>query len=130
MKHGTRPPKWAQTIFSNQDFVTIRTEKTTPEGTIMVLQRSIIHKDAPERKGFLRSELDVSGFILRPVGTNSCLVIYTMQAALKGLPKWAEGRLLNARALLPNKIRKFVEKELKDAAKKKRTVVWKQEGLY
>ena len=125
-----RPPKWAP-MYNPMEYVCLRTEKRSADGTVMVLQRSIIHKDAPERKGFTRSEIDVSGFVLRPCGTNSTVVIYTSQAMLKGAPKWAEAKVLNARALLPHKIRKFVEKELKETTKdKKKVVAWKQPGLW
>jgi len=116
IQYEFKPPKWAP-MMKSHDFVTIRTEKILDDGTILLLSRSIIHPDAPERKGITRSEVDVTGFVLRSCGTNSCVVIYTTQAHLKGVPKWAEASAVNKRALLPNKIRKFVEKELKDKKK-------------
>jgi len=121
-----KPPKWAP-MYNNQDFVVIRTEKTQPDGTIVILSRSIIHKDAPPRKGYTRSEVECSGFILRSCGNNSTVVVYVSQAKMNGVPKWAEAKLCNKRALLPYKIRKFVEKELKD---KKKVPVWKEADIW
>src|SRR5687767_1665033 len=108
-------------MFHSHEYVILRTEKKQQDGTVMILARSVIHKDAPEKKGYNRSEVDVSGFVLRPCGINSTVVIYTTQAVMKGVPKWAEQKLLNNRALLPHKIRKFVEKELK----KNKVPAWK-----
>jgi len=119
-------PKWAP-MFNDQDFVIIRTEQILSDGTIIVISRSIIHKDAPPRKGYTRSEVECSGFVLRPCGNNATVCIYVSQAKMNGIPKWAESMLCNKRALHPYKIRKFIEKELKD---KKKVPIWRSDNLW
>eukprot|EP01114_Cavostelium_apophysatum_P008532 TRINITY_DN2107_c0_g1_i4.p1 TRINITY_DN2107_c0_g1~~TRINITY_DN2107_c0_g1_i4.p1 ORF type:complete len:560 (+),score=107.08 TRINITY_DN2107_c0_g1_i4:309-1988(+) len=121
-----RAPRWAP-MFNPHDFCMIRTERQEADGTIIVISRSILHKDVPDRKGWNRSEVDVSGYVIRPCGNNACVVIYTNQVAIHGIPKWAEQKLANARAMTPYKIRKFVEKELKD---RKKVPAWKQPDLW
>eukprot|EP01119_Soliformovum_irregulare_P022129 TRINITY_DN7512_c1_g1_i2.p1 TRINITY_DN7512_c1_g1~~TRINITY_DN7512_c1_g1_i2.p1 ORF type:complete len:622 (+),score=167.17 TRINITY_DN7512_c1_g1_i2:65-1930(+) len=65
VQHSYRPPGWAKPFFKHHDFVVLKTEKTLSDGTIMVLSRSVVHKDAPERTGYNRDEADVSGFVIR-----------------------------------------------------------------
>jgi len=123
-----RRPKWA-IGYDPHDFVMIRTERTEEDGTIMVLSRSVVHKDVPPRKGYVRSELEVSGFFIKPCGESSSVVVYVNQAELHGIPKWAENRFLNKRALLIGKIRKFIEKEFKEMREKKKVPAWRAKNL-
>lgn len=52
------------------------------------------------------------------------MVTYITQASMtKGVPKYLENKLVTGRAMVVYKIRKFVEKELKDADKEP---AWKQ----
>jgi hypothetical protein len=60
VQYEFHPPKWLAVI-KNQDFVLIRTEKVDSDGTISVLSRSVVHPDAPPRKGFNRGEIDLAG---------------------------------------------------------------------
>ncbi len=62
----------------------IRTERRQEDGTILILSRSVVHKEAPERKGYNRSEVEVSGFVIKPCGATSSVVIYVNQANMKG----------------------------------------------
>mmetsp|Transcript_23489 Transcript_23489/g.32855 ORF Transcript_23489/g.32855 Transcript_23489/m.32855 type:complete len:768 (-) Transcript_23489:959-3262(-) len=124
-----KAPKWAAAFYRGHDFVMIRTEKVEPDGTIMVLSRSIVHQDAPERKQYQRSDVEVSGFVIKPCGEQASVVIYVNQAEMKGIPKWAERSFLNKRALLVRKIRKYVEKELKESKAEKRIPAWKDPSM-
>jgi len=121
-----RPPFWAP-MFNNHDCLMIRTEREEPDGTVLIINRSVSHPNFPERRGWNRTEVDMAGWVLRPCGSNSCVIIYTTQVQFKGIPKWAETKMINKRALLPYKIRKFIEKELKN---KKKIPAWKQDGLW
>lgn len=91
----------------------------------MILSRSIVHKDAPERKGVHRGDLECSGYVIKPCGIGSCVVIYVTQAMLNGIPNMLANKLINRRALIIHKIRQFVEQEKKDAFKEKRDPIWK-----
>jgi len=118
------PPKLLSPMFNGHDFLILRTERREPDGTIMVLSRSVVHRDAAVEKGYTRDEIDISGFIIRPCGATSSVVIYVNQASMGGIPKWAEEGYINKRPLMLAKMRKFVEKELKD---KKKTPIWRRD---
>jgi len=124
VQYEFHPPKWLA-VLKNQDFVMIRSEKVDADGTIMVLSRSVVHPDSPPRKGFGRGEVDLAGFLIRPCGNNACVVVYITQASVKGIPHYLEKKLINARALTIQKIRKFVEKESKDSASSGQPPPWK-----
>jgi len=117
------PPKGFGAFFDKQDFVVLRTEKRQSDGTILVLSRSVVHQDAPVVKGFNRAEVESSGFVIRSCGATSSVVIYVSQVEMS-VPKWIEGKVVEKRALLPEKIRKFVVQEIKDSKKEKRQPIW------
>ena len=79
MHYEFKPPKIV--MFANShDFVVIRTERIDPDGTCLVLSRSIVHQDVPERKGCTRSEVDIAGFCIKPAGTSQSVLIYVNQS--------------------------------------------------
>jgi len=123
-RYAFRPPTWAKMIFKPMDFVVLRTERVTADGTVLVLARSVVHKDAPEIKGITRSEIQITGFVIKPCGATSSVVIYVSQAEMKGIPKNLEKKYMHGRVLMIRKMRKFIEKELKE---KKREPAWKQD---
>lgn len=123
--HCYKPPKWAK-MYKGHEVLLVRTERRGNDGTIMVLNRSVVHKEAQEGKTHVRDELEVSGFVIRPCGATSSVIIYVNQCKMNGIPKWAESRYMNKRPLLLHNIRKFVEKELKD---KKKSPAWKNPAM-
>jgi len=123
-----KPPKWLG-MLPTHEFVMLRTERTDPDGALLLLARSIVHPDAPEKKSLRRSELDIGGWVIKSCGTNSSVVIYVSQTELKGLPKILEEAGLMRRALSVYNVRKFVDKELKAAAKEKRLPIWKTASM-
>ncbi len=60
----------------------LRTEKVEPDGALLLLARSVVHPDAPEKKGITRSELDIGGWVIKSCGTHSSVVIYVNQSNL------------------------------------------------
>ena len=62
------------------DFVVVRTERIDPDGTCLILSRSIVHQDVPERIGCIRSEVDMAGFCIKPEGTSQSFLIYVNQS--------------------------------------------------
>ena len=113
----SRPPKWALSIPWGHDFLLLRTERRESDGTILVLSRSVVHKDCPVGKGYHRDEADISGFIIRPCGATSSVLIYVTQVKMFNIPEYFEKKFLNNRPMMIANIRKFVEKELKDKTK-------------
>jgi len=118
------PPKVLAPMFNGHDFLILRTERREPDGTIVVLSRSVVHKDIPVERGYTRDEIDISGFIIRPCGATSSVIIYVTQASMGGIPKFAEEGYINKRPLMLATMRKFVEKELKD---KKKVPIWRRD---
>lgn len=54
-------------------------------GTIMMYYVSCEHPGMPPRKGVIRAETLVSGYIIRPTGENTCTVMIVSQNDVKGL---------------------------------------------
>jgi hypothetical protein len=119
------PPPKLFGMMSSHEFVMLRTERIDSDGAILLLSRSVVHPDVPEKKNPVRSELDIGGFLIKPCGTHSSVVIYVSQTELIGLPKILEEAAVSRRALTIHNIRRFVDKELKESQKKGRQPIWK-----
>jgi hypothetical protein len=107
------PPKWLP-MLKERDFVLLRTQKVEADGSILVLSRSIVHQSCPERKEYSRGEIELAGFVLRPCGNNSCVVVYIQEVGITGVPKYLKEKIILKRGMVPHTIRKFVLKEQKD----------------
>lgn len=74
-QYSYRPPVWAAPVFNHHDFLAIRTERTEPDGTIIVLSRSVVHQvsclSSSYRKGSARKER------LSSFGTRSLRICYS-----------------------------------------------------
>lgn len=58
--------------------------------TLCIYYRSQEHKDCPPKKGFIRANTLLSGFILRDIGRDSCQITIISQTDIKGkVPKAA-----------------------------------------
>lgn len=71
-------------MVSNRDFVMARSVRTNDDGTIVANHVSIEHPDVGENKGFVRGEIDVSGYFIEPLSDSSCRVTYVVQLDPKG----------------------------------------------
>jgi len=119
-----KAPAWAKAVFNPHDFVVIKSERREADGSIIVMSRSVVHKDVPVQKGYVRDELEVSGWVIRPCGLDACVVIYLNQVQM-GIPKWAEALMMKERPLIIHRVRKFIEKELKESRKTGIPPAWK-----
>ena len=54
-------------------------------GTIILHFISIEHPGMPPKKGIIRAETIISGYIIRPTGENTCTVMIVSQNDIKGL---------------------------------------------
>ncbi|XP_035681930.1 START domain-containing protein 10-like [Branchiostoma floridae] len=72
----------------NRDFVTLRSWLET--GTeYMIINHSVNHQKVPPKKGFVRGISLLSGYLIRPLTSDSCHFTYLTQMDPRGsLPKW------------------------------------------
>ncbi|XP_070552653.1 START domain-containing protein 10-like [Ptychodera flava] len=71
----------------NRDFVLQRTWLETSTEYV-IFNHSIFHKDLPPKKGYVRAESQVTGYLIRPK-PKGCEMTYVSQSDPKGsLPKW------------------------------------------
>lgn len=58
------------------------------EDTLCLYYKSVEHPDCPPKKGFIRADTKLSGFILRDLGRDSCQITIISQTDIKGkVPK-------------------------------------------
>ncbi|OMJ72343.1 hypothetical protein SteCoe_29236 [Stentor coeruleus] len=72
---------------TRRDWLQRRTEvHNYPEqDTIMLYYVSMEHPDMPPKKGVIRAETIISGYIIRPTGENTCSIVIVSQNDIKGL---------------------------------------------
>ncbi|XP_066571245.1 START domain containing 14 [Amia ocellicauda] len=72
----------------NRDVVTLRTWQVKDHDH-MIINYSVKHKKYPPRKDLVRAVSILTGYLIQPTGSNSCIFTYLSQADPKGsLPKW------------------------------------------
>lgn len=76
--------------------------------TLCIYYKSIEHKDCPPKKGFVRAETYLSGFILRDLGRNSCQVSIISQTDIKGKVPKAVINFVTAR-FAPSQVKNFLK---------------------
>jgi hypothetical protein len=64
---------------SARDFVVLTAARKEDDGSYLIVSSSITHDKQPERSGFVRGHLHVSGYYLKPVGDNKCDLTYIIQ---------------------------------------------------
>lgn len=76
---------------SDRDFVLFEACESRPDGTYIILQRTINHPLVPEKDGFVRGEIKFSGYVIKPArvsGYQACNVVSLVQLDPKG---WLPG---------------------------------------
>lgn len=103
----------------NRDVVSLRSWKVTDEEYIIV-NFSVKHPKHPPRKDIVRAISILTGYLIKPIGPNSCSFIYLSQADPKGsLPKWVVNQ---ASQVLAPRVLKCVHKAGQDYLE------WKQQN--
>jgi hypothetical protein len=76
--------------------------------TMVMCYQSEEHEDCPEKKGFIRAQTSLSGFIVRDLGGGACQATIISQTDIKGtIPKL----LINyvTATFAPRQVKKFME---------------------
>eukprot|EP01115_Flamella_aegyptia_P011642 TRINITY_DN55373_c0_g1_i1.p1 TRINITY_DN55373_c0_g1~~TRINITY_DN55373_c0_g1_i1.p1 ORF type:complete len:223 (-),score=97.61 TRINITY_DN55373_c0_g1_i1:48-716(-) len=92
---------------SNRDWVNQRSWKQTADGKeFIIMNHSVVHPNAPEKKGFVRANSILTGYLVRSTGDNSCSLTYLTQNDPKG---WIPGWLSNTvtRQFAPSIVQKL-----------------------
>ncbi|XP_071847089.1 uncharacterized protein [Apostichopus japonicus] len=77
----------------NRDFIMQRTWLVTPTEYV-IFNHSIYHSEFPPRKGLIRGESMLTGYLMRPKGKTSCELTYVTQMDPKGtVPMWAVNKV-------------------------------------
>lgn len=100
----------------NRDFVVLRVvRENKEEGSFLCASKSVAHPDVPARQGFVRGEMESSGFIIRPCGPSQSLVVYLAQIDPKGkIPKTIENYVSQQRPMCIAKIRRLLQERKND----------------
>eukprot|EP00026_Physarum_polycephalum_P003769 Phypoly_transcript_03783.p1 GENE.Phypoly_transcript_03783~~Phypoly_transcript_03783.p1 ORF type:complete len:658 (+),score=101.38 Phypoly_transcript_03783:359-2332(+) len=95
-----------------RDFVVLRVARANKEdGSFLSVTKSVSHPNIPPQQGFVRGEMESSGFIIRPCGPCQSLVIYLAQVDPRGkLPEVVDTHLLQQRPLCILQLRQVVRK--------------------
>jgi len=74
---------------ANRDFVNLSSWKDdTGNGEWIIMNRKVIHKDAPEKKDMVRAETLITGYIIKRL-ESGCEMMYITQTDPKGnIPTW------------------------------------------
>ena len=71
-------------VVSNRDFVMARAVKR--EGNVILSNHvSVPYPDHGEQKGYVRGEIDVSGYVIEPLDDGKCTCTYVVQLDPKGV---------------------------------------------
>ncbi|KAK9716980.1 hypothetical protein K7432_006505 [Basidiobolus ranarum] len=69
---------------SDRDLCGVSTFETSPEGTYYSGLTSVVDSRVPEKKGAVRADLHIGGWIIQPEGENSVKATYIIDIDLKG----------------------------------------------
>ncbi|XP_029297783.1 START domain containing 14 [Cottoperca gobio] len=91
----------------NRDVVSLRSWQVT-EDEYIIVNFSVKHPKYPPRSDIVRAMSILTGYLIKPIGPNSCTFIYLSQADPKGsLPKWVGNQ---ASQVLAPRVMKCVHK--------------------
>jgi len=106
---------------TKRDFVTLSHSRYIPDqNAYVVVGQSVTHKSCPEKPDYIRAEIFLSGWILRPyvrtVEPNSTSApqetdaTYVVHTDLKGMvPGWLKNLVMAKQPLLIDRVRKYLE---------------------
>eukprot|EP01080_Neovahlkampfia_damariscottae_P007688 gene7688-12154_t len=123
-------------IIAPRDFLTFRNYYTSPEGEEMILIRSVLHDDFPEKKDIVRAHVHLTAYYIHPKEGGGCVMNYMTQTDMRGyIPIWAVNKgasILGQRAVDQlNQMSKiypeYLEEQKKEKEKKKQEEVKEDE---
>jgi len=79
----------APTGVSNRDFVNQRSWSNKDDREFIIMNHSVIHPKAPEKKGFVRANSIQTGYLVRVRSEGGCTLTYLTQTDPRGwIPAW------------------------------------------
>ena len=82
-------------LVTSRDFVMARSVRRNADGSILSNHVSVVHPGTGDQKGYVRGEVDVSGYFIEPISDSSCKCTYVVQLDPKGV---CRHEILNANA--------------------------------
>eukprot|EP01062_Namystynia_karyoxenos_P062258 TRINITY_DN55173_c0_g1_i1.p1 TRINITY_DN55173_c0_g1~~TRINITY_DN55173_c0_g1_i1.p1 ORF type:complete len:259 (+),score=71.52 TRINITY_DN55173_c0_g1_i1:74-778(+) len=79
-------------LVRNRDFEVVVAEKLCADGSFLAKAESVTPSQTPPRKGFVRGEIRLSGFVVRPLAARRLQVTYIAQMDPKG---WVPPQIVN-----------------------------------
>lgn len=117
-------------VVSGRDFVNLTHWCVEPDGTLLVLAKSVTHPDGPEVSGFVRGQCHIGGWVIRPrpglaaaaggvsaprphadlaIDADGCYCTYLMRSDFKGsIPSSVTAKVAAQQAMLVGKMREFL----------------------
>eukprot|EP00743_Colponemidia_sp_Colp-15_P001665 GILK01001821.1.p1 GENE.GILK01001821.1~~GILK01001821.1.p1 ORF type:complete len:642 (+),score=108.43 GILK01001821.1:49-1974(+) len=95
---------------SARDFCNVTYEKHNEDGSCVLAARSVTHVNCPEVKDAVRADIQVGGFIMKPLSANECELIFLTQVDLCGrIPRSVVNSVSTKQPMCIAGIRKLVE---------------------
>jgi hypothetical protein len=102
---------WTPPGVSNRDSVTVFGVMQDEEENIYIAERSVEHKGYPEQNGYVRVNLMMSGFVIRPIGPRECTLSFVFNLDPRGsLPEGFVRMVQKKEAKMPGYIRDLLKK--------------------
>ena len=97
-------------VVSNRDFVMARAVKK--EGNVILSNHvSVPYPDHGEQKGYVRGEIDVSGYVIEPLDNGKCSCTYVVQLDPKGwVPTVVVNTVASKQPMVLAKLRDHLQK--------------------
>jgi hypothetical protein len=79
---------------ANRDFVNERSWRVKDDKEYIIMNHSVIHPNAPEKKGFVRANSIKTGYMVRVAEGGGCILTYLTQTDPKGwIPTWLTNKV-------------------------------------
>ena len=99
-------------ILSPRDFMCAGAMVRFEDGTIVLPTFSYDRDDRPATKAFVRAQLHIGGWVIRPIDQDNTLCYYYNRADMKGsLPAFIMKQGASIQALLISKLRDYIVKK-------------------
>jgi START domain len=102
---------------SGRDFCNLTHWRLEEDGRVLIVAAAHEHRDCPEVKGAVRGQLEIGGWLLKPLeGGNSCSATYLMRSDFKGsIPGWVTRQVASQQATIVATLRDLLIKRYKNA---------------